>query len=319
VAARVVPVVRALVVALGIAGAVARAQAQAGNAAANDTVTWTAPVGCPSGADLRVRIERRLAAPIDGAIHGVTVTVAIDRTAGEPRFVARIGLGAAGAAASGDRRVLTSARCDELADAVALVIARIAAEAPPPAAEPRPVEPGSRRAAPEPRPWGGGLRLEGLSGIGALPGVSVAGGVAGYVRKRSLFVELAAMRWLPGTQDLRGGEGPEIHVSLDAMAVRIGWSPEDLPLRAWLAGELGALRGESLADPAQHMTDGRWIAAGAGFAVAWPVLHHARLVGTIDVAVPTQRVQVVTSDGSALYQSGPVSVRSGLGLEVGWW
>nr|MBA2539612.1 hypothetical protein [Deltaproteobacteria bacterium] len=45
--------------------------------------------------------------------------------------------------------------------------------------------------------WGGGIRLTGLSGIGALPGVNFGGEVAGLLRRDELFIELAIGRWKP--------------------------------------------------------------------------------------------------------------------------
>ena len=68
--------------------------------------------------------------------------------------------------------MLTSTRCDVLTDAVAVVIARLAAERRPIEHAPR-VQPGLVLRAPSvvaERTWGGGLRAMGISGIGALPG-----------------------------------------------------------------------------------------------------------------------------------------------------
>lgn len=114
-------VVCAVVLGLGAASV----RAQPGGA-----LIWRAPDGCPGAGDVRARIERRLGAPATVADRGVAVDV-VDRGEGRaPRFVARIVLGVRGAdaAAGEDVRVLSSARCDELADAVAVVIARLAAE-----------------------------------------------------------------------------------------------------------------------------------------------------------------------------------------------
>src|SRR5690349_2142807 len=102
--------------------AIATAHAEPGTDAG---LVWQAPVSCPSLDEVRARIERRLGSSIDRAVHGVEVAVARDGEGGG-RFVARIDLRAVTVA--NEIRVLTSARCDELADAVAVVIARVAAE-----------------------------------------------------------------------------------------------------------------------------------------------------------------------------------------------
>src|SRR5262245_52875170 len=47
------------------------------------------------------------------------------------------------------------------------------------------------------RPWGGGLRLTGLSGIGALPGVNYGAELAGLVRYNEYFAELGFGWWKP--------------------------------------------------------------------------------------------------------------------------
>src|SRR5262245_43589212 len=43
--------------------------------------------------------------------------------------------------------------------------------------------------------WGGGVRLTGLSGIGALPGVNYGGEAAVMVRRDEMFLELALGTW----------------------------------------------------------------------------------------------------------------------------
>src|SRR3954447_22885830 len=87
--------------------------------ASDAALIWQAPDSCPDAAEVRARIARRLGAPIDRAVRGVTVDVAVERGGREPRYVARIDL--RGLRAAAEIRVLTSARCDELTDAVAVV------------------------------------------------------------------------------------------------------------------------------------------------------------------------------------------------------
>lgn len=102
-------------------------------------LVWQAPATCPDAGEVRARIERRLGMPIDRAVHGIEV--AIEPEAGDGsggtarRFVARIDL--RGVTVANEVRVLTSGRCDELTDAVAVVIARLAAELRQPPAEDR--------------------------------------------------------------------------------------------------------------------------------------------------------------------------------------
>src|SRR4051812_47111754 len=43
--------------------------------------------------------------------------------------------------------------------------------------------------------WGGGVRLTGLSGVGALPGVNIGAELAAYLRRDERFLELALGHW----------------------------------------------------------------------------------------------------------------------------
>lgn len=301
-------------VVLGLGAAPVRAQP-------GGALIWRAPDGCPGAADVRARIERRLGAPAAVADRGVAVDVVDRGEAGAPRFVARIVLGVRGAdaAAGEDVRVLSSARCDELADAVAVVIARLAAELRPPAGPPelRIDRPGEVRAPSAPSDRGADLRVLGVSGIGAQPGVSIGGELAGTIRVGSAIVELAGVRWLSSSRVPHAGAPDRVDVDLGLAALRLGWGSAQLPLRAWISGELGTLRGQ-VGSAGPRMGTARWLAAGGGFAVGWPMGPRARLIGTIEAVMPVQRARIVLQDGSELYRAGWAAVRSGLGLEIGW-
>ena len=264
-------------------------------------------------------IGARGSSAVDGAIRARESSAADGAIGARGSSAASGAIGARSGATDSEIRVLTSARCDELTDAVAVVIARIAAEAGPVAGELRAERAAVVPAVPvAPQAWGAGLRMLGLSGIGAMPGVSVGGEVSGYVRARWLVAELVGMSWLRSASVVHLGAPARIDVSLALAALRLGWGPEHLPLRAWLGGEIGALRGAGVALDDPQVAAGRWIAVGTGFAVAWPMFTHARLVGAIELSVPLSRPRFVLPDGSEVYRPGPVAVRSGLGLEVGW-
>jgi hypothetical protein len=282
-------------------------------------LVWQAPVSCPDAGEVRARIERRLGMSIDRAVHGIEVDITPDGEGNDHGFIARIDL--RGVTVANEIRVLTSARCDELTDAVAVIIARIAAEHRQPAAE----LPGERAriavAAPPPvapRMWGGGIRAHGVSSIGALPRVSLGAELAVNVRRHALFGELAGARWLPSRRLLQEGAPGAVDVSLSILTARFGWGPEDLPLRAWVTGELGSLRGQGIALNQAQIGAATWGGMGAGFAVAWPMTTHTRLVGLVEAVVPVQRARFVLQDGAEIYRPGPATVRCGLGLEVGW-
>ncbi|HEX3764945.1 MAG TPA: hypothetical protein VHW23_39890, partial [Kofleriaceae bacterium] len=299
-------------------------------------LSWRAPAGCPDAADLRARIQRRLGAPFAGAVGGVSVDIT-DRGDGQaPRFEARVDLRDAGSDSDGvsadPRRVVTGERCEDVVDAVAVIIARLAAaHVPPPAGDPPrrelwPAAEAIRDRADEQRipapaaasPMGADLRVTGVSAIGAQPGISVGGELAARLRVRSAMLELAVIRWRSTSQALHAEAAGQIDVNLRAAALRLGWSPEAIPLRAWLSGELGTLRGEGIAIAAPTVGALRWMAVGAGFAVAWAIVPRVRLVGMVELAAAMRRARFVLRDGSEVYRSGAVAARTGVGLEIGW-
>ncbi len=282
-------------------------------------LVWQAPAVCPDAGEVRARIERRLGMPIERAVHGIVVDIAPSDDGLAHGFVARIDL--RGITVANEVRVLTSTRCDELTDAVAVIIARLAAENRRPPGEPRVERARVVADTPPPVPpraWGGGVRALGISGIGALPRVGVGGELAAYARVRSLFAELAGARWLPSRRVLQAGTPGGVDVRMEVMSVRLGWGPGDLPLRAWVAGELGSVQGKGIALDDAQVGSAMWTGAGAGFAVAWPMTPHTRLIGIIEAVMPLQRARFVLQDGAEVYRPAVATVRCGLGLEVGW-
>lgn len=172
--------------------------------------------------------------------------------------------------------------------------------------------------------WGGGVRVTGLSGVGALPGVNMGAELAVYVRRDERFVELGLGRWVP-QETYVVAESPErVELGLDVWTVRGGWASQKMPLRAWLLVEVGELAS------ARQMTgyisrmvgavdsERRWLAAGGGFGVAWPMAEHARLVGTVELAIPIERNTPMMMTTGKDYEPEAAAARCNLGLELGW-
>jgi hypothetical protein len=301
-------------------------------AAAEPAFGWRAPVKCPGIDDVRARVERRLGGAIDGAVRGVEIEITRDGT----DFVAQID--ARALTVANDVRTLRSARCDELADAVAVVLARLASEvraAPPPHTAPPKIEAAfvaetrgpeetvRRDAVLEPAPpprhtWGGGLRALALSGIGALPRINIGGEIGGYLRYKRHILELAFARWVPESARFDPGAPARVDVSLDVVTLRAGWGPEDLPIRAWVSAEAGVMQGSGIAVLDPQTESAGWLAVGGGFGVAWPMAPHARLIGTFELAIPLNRTTFMLEHGADLYQPAPAAARCALGLELGW-
>jgi len=326
-----------------LGGAVVLLVAGAGQAAA-DGPNWRAPRGWPSASELTHRIEQRLEHSLDDVALDVAVTVT--RVRGHHVAV----VATSGHAA----RRLEAVRCDELTDAVAVVVARIVADAfaeqsagdldagvdvdaieiePPPSRSARVAADDSdsplvdRGASPPatpatgyvPRPWTISARMSGVSGIGVIPRVGLGGELAVSVRAGEHLAELGASRWVASAAEFHAGTPSNVDVNLDATIGRYGWRPALLPVRAWLVVEVGTMHtGRSVAIPGAGADSSRWIATGAGFGIAWQMTPWIRLFGSTEAMVALRRGHVASDDGMDIYVPAPMSVRTTCGLEVGW-
>ena len=311
-----------VVLLLGIAATPAAAESAPGaSVAMADTkagLAWHAPDGCPDAAGLRARVEQRLERSLDDVVIGIEVDVVLNAD----RYVARIDLRAMTVA--NDVRTLTSTHCDELADAVAVIVTRVASEA---IARKRVATredlrkqfiPDTTPAKPMPHLWSIGGRFSAVSGIGVIPKVGLAAEVAIVARRGELLAEVAGTRWLDSFAQLHDGAPAAVDVMLDTAAARFGWRPANLPLRAWTAVELGMMDGNSTKLPGEQFDSGRWIAAGAGFGVAWQMTKWLRLVGSNETMLAIDRMRFRTGSGMIVYAPSPMSFRASAGIEVGW-
>ena len=304
---------------IALAG-VARAEPDDAPATAEQLV-WQAPAGCPDAEGVRARIARRLTVEQAAAVHGISVDIV--RRRGE--YVARVDL--RGITVANDIRTRTAPSCSELSDAIAVIVARVAAEAfVPPKAAPTVARvavttttPAITGYAEQPpvataRDWGGGVHAVALSGIGGVPEVGLGGEVAGFVRYRQTFVELGWAQWVAGDVMLRTNGAADLAVGLGTSVLRVGYGPERIPVRAWLGGELGTMQARGIAGVQSE----RWAAASAGLGVCWPISAHIHLLGSFEVLVPVARPRFTLVDGDEAYRVSALSNRAAIGLEVGW-
>jgi hypothetical protein len=284
-------------------------------------LAWRAPAGCPSADDLRARVEQRLERSLDDVALGVEVDV----TQAAGRYLARIDLAAVTVA--NDVRTLTSKRCSELTDAVAVIVARVAGEqiarqriAFAEDSEPIIVDSyvASRSEAAAPRRWTLGARVSGVSGIGVLPQVGLGGELTVTLRADRHLAELGATRWFSSSSQLHTGRPAKVDVDLDVAVARYGWRPHELPLRAWLGVEVGNMKGGDVQLDNAQLAGGRWVAAGAGFGIAWQMTPWIRLLGTTEAMIAIERVRFSNGEGMVMYAPAPMSFRTTCGLEVGW-
>jgi hypothetical protein len=317
-------------------------------ASADDKVRWRAPKGCPDAKGLRQRVEKRLERSLDDVSVGVEVDV--EKRAGT--YTATIDLRAVTVA--NDVRHLKSRRCGELADAVAVIVARVASDA---LAQGQPTTlathttndapvadslPAARKdtafaddpITPEqseravvdtlargpyvPKVWTIGGRIASVSAIGVLPQIGTGVEAAITLRRYDLLAEVAGTRWLSSSAQIHSGRPAKIDVGLDVAVARVGWRPRHMPLRAWLAVESGTMRGTGVSLPTPQFSSERWVAAGAGFGIAWQMRPWIRLFGANETMLAIERARFSNGQGMVIYAPNPMSFRTIVGLELGW-
>ncbi|HEY1818127.1 MAG TPA: hypothetical protein VGG74_37550 [Kofleriaceae bacterium] len=291
-------------------------------ASAGPLVHWQAPAGCPDEAEVARHVAARLGPDVTA---GAPIEVAVRTDAGG--FVARIG----------GARTLRSASCAELADATALVVARLVLEEPAPAIAPVATVVAVAPSVPEPPPptppalhdvvaqapspmaptrhdFGLGARFSEVTGTGVQPGVAFGGELAVPLFWHQLFVEPAAELWGHASSDRTM---PGVNTSLQVATLRVGWRSTDWPVRAWMVGDVGRLSGEGVDVVEPHEAAPAWAGIGAGAAFAWTVGHLA-FVASGEAIAAIARPQFALTSGEVLFQPGAVALRLAVGIEVGW-
>ena len=270
---------------------------------------------------MRAKIERRLEGR---SLADLAIEVTVTRTSG--RLTATI-------ASDTNERTLTAAKCSELADAVALIVAQLAqaqrrvevtvpieitALVPPVARPELALQLPVAEQRPQRTSWTAGFRALALSGIGMTPEVGVGADVSAFVQRDTRFLEIGYAKWVPRPMQILASESGTVQFDLQLVAVRGGWASTKMPLRGWIGLEVGQMHGEGPALRAPDSGVGRWVAISSGFGVGWPISPRTRLVGTFEVAVPIERAEFQFMDGSEVREPAPISARSALGVEVAW-
>jgi hypothetical protein len=288
---------------------------------------WDAPEACPARADVEVKIVSRLGAPLEGLSQHVAVAVTRADT-GDAGYVAHLELDSP---AAHEVRTLAATSCGELAEAVSVIVARLAHSYPAPATEPRRARVGALDAdehaidtmvaapAGSTAHWSAGARFAALAGYGMLPQLGIGGEVAAWIELGPASLEIARDGWsntrraaFAPTYDVDG-----LSVDFTATVARIGWKLGDLPLRARASGELGTMTGRGVGALAGSERPLRWIGAGAGVAADWRPAPWLRVMAAGDIVFAIQRARFALLDGTQVYEAGPLSARFSVGLEVG--
>lgn len=288
-------------------------------ARAEDSVglTWEAPPSCPSESTVRDAIQQWLSEP--GAVDLRSIHV-VARVRPHPSgFVLDLSFESKSGAG---KETLVAARCETLADIVALKVA-LAADpigiletSEPETTTPRVV----RRTSPARVEYA--ARVSVGAGFGPLPGVGPAASVVGAVVWRSGRIELGAGYWSPETTtyELRPDIGA--YFSLAAAMLRACATPKlgnvEFPVCSGL--EAGDLRGEGFGVDRVETADRPWLGLSLGPAVSIPLASQLFLWLEGDAVLGLVRpAGYGVRNLGTLYGPEIGAARAWAGLEVRFW
>ncbi len=313
---------------LGLAGA-ARAEPRPSAV----SLTWEAPVGCPSSERILAETDRILAGstvrtdpPIEARARvrrdGETWILSLETRRGE---------------AVGTRE-LAGESCTAVGEAMIVILILMIDPAlmpeTPPRLEPEPVaqvvapppvqKPAAVVARPAPPPpiacrWGRpALALSLLGDLGALPAPAAGGELAFGLRRCSLGASAGVRALYPrtGEAELDTSAGGDLWLIAGALAIGLArdLGPLELGTRGGL--EVGAMSGRGVG--INHPDSGRalWLAASAGAAVRIPLAARLAAAAAVDLVVPLRRARFVIDDLGSVHRAAPVTGRLALGLEL---
>ena len=203
-------------------------------AASEVVIEWTAPAECPDHAELVSRVEQALG---DAVTANLTASARVTRAADS--FSARLRITSAAGFAE---RTLEGARCDIVADSVALVIAMSAPRSAGPKPAPSNVSPvGATMPGLTFR-----LSAHGTASIGTLPRIGLGvGGTLALEALSALRLELGGTYYVPQIATFTGVEAGAHFSALRVGARGCGlWAIRPLDLGACLGAQLQRIEGK---------------------------------------------------------------------------
>ena len=306
-----------LCVVAGVLGAQAQAHAELPNAG-QLLLHWSAPMGCPSPADVRDSVARLLGGNLDIPA-GRTIEVKATVTQGQTW---RVEL-AAGADQQGRERWLEAPSCAGLADATALIVAlmidpsAVAAESQPARKVASPSPPANR----EVLPMSFGIGVLGVAGLGILPGLDAGiGGSLALLRGAWRF-DLRASYGLRRDRMVTVSSPPAAYGTFNYTGFVAGvcrnfaWLRVDLGACAEVEFGLLSAKGHNLTQGLSAVTPwfglgpGGYLAIHAGRNISFPL--RAALI------VPITRPEFVISPAEQrVYRVAPLCGNVSLGSEL---
>jgi hypothetical protein len=307
---------------------------------------WNAPASCPTRGEVLARAERLVGHTLTRAAPGQPVGLVATV---EPLPNATWQLDVLSGARAQSERSVTASSCDELGDAMALLIAlsidpdyaarqgapltpeghaSFANPDPPPATplspkqpepapivKPMPIARGRAEWPPEPTPARAHLALGAIGAVwaGRLPGVAPGGVLRGALSLEEWVFDVE-LGFFPTRHVTKGSAGADL--SLATLDGSFGYALFDGLLTPYLGLELDRLHGAGteLENP---QSDAVWLLGlDAGLRLSYPVHESIRLMASGRVSVLTEQARFHIDPDTELFRPARVGAQFGLGAEL---
>jgi hypothetical protein len=165
---------------------------------------------------------------------------------------------------------------------------------------------------------GGGLRLDGVLGLGVLPNFDAGGSLAGAVLWQYARLEFRGTFLAGGTEGVAGSQGATAKFNLASAAVRgcgVPPRPGRFEFPICLGVETGAVLGRIDGARFLHGPNLPWVGVSLGSMIIFAPIPQLAIVLGIEpwVSALTARHRAITG---TVHETGRVGIRGSLGLEV---
>lgn len=310
------------VLVLAIVSCFAR-RAQAAEGAGDDSLrlTWRAPAGCPSEADVRGATLRTVEADARGAKAAPVLEASADVTAAKAGAPWRVVLRTKRGAATGERAIEASS-CQGVADATAVLLALALVPGThgfdDPAAAPAAEPPAADKAEPAARgrhSFAVGAAF--ASDFSTLPHLAPGGSVTLAWTPGIVRVEADGRRWGSQSRSIEGGSGARFtltSIGLRGCASLLRRGPVDLA--PCLGGDLHLLDARGFGADANYTPTARFTTASGGVLGRFSLTHWLAVRGRIEAMVPLARPSFVVENEGYVHRPPTLGASASVGAEV---
>jgi hypothetical protein len=273
-------------------------------------LSWRAPAPCPTEAEFRAEVAALARAPSPGEIRPRLVVSVLVTAAANGTWQARVSTRGDG---SGER-VVSDTRCEDVARAVALVLAfALNPTEAPRAASPPLLAP----AAPRALPLAIGADL--VASPGTVPGLALAAQGRFALELAPASLELRVGGWLPTTEAVPSSARARVEVVAAEVAVASCHAESltpylDIQGCVGLAGDWLHVTSSGVTDPGSAA--GVWASPFLEAVTRWAISEHVRLRFASQVGPALAAPRFAIAGDGVFFRPSPYLFRLGLGAEL---